>query len=285
MTPVPFNVALLISPHFLYPISQPTMQPSSQPSSHSVLFNPLIHYSLTDGIAGLTNTGTAGSSSTITMTPPNGVTFDTGAAFFNNGQTNNPPETNYLVANTQWVGSSMTFAFWFKTDCLGNYYTIAGICGNEYPANSGLDSVQFDLTDANTLIVYTAMSGSYQNWVVQLGHGKSLSSFGYQCGAWTHVAFTADVTNYQASLYVNGALYDSGTGTGPLPSGRFVSLGGSCDARGFHGYLKDARMYATVLSASQIVQQMNSQLQTTSQQPTGQPTRLPTLPSARLPQV
>ena len=232
----------------------PTTVSSLLVTTDTVLSTPLLHYSLSNGIAGLVNTGTAGSTSTIIMTPSNGgVTFDTGAAFFNNVRQNGPPETNYLVANTQWTGSAMTFAYWFKTDdCSSDYYSIAGICGSSNVfANAG--SVHFDLS-GDSLHAYTSMSGSYGNWVVQLGNGKSLSSFGYQCGAWTHVVFTADDTTYQARMYVNGALYDSGTGTGPLPSGSYLSLGGSCDGRGFHGYLKDVRIYAKVLSAGEIVQ-------------------------------
>ena len=34
MIPIPINVAFLISPRFLYPISQPSVQPTSQPSTH-----------------------------------------------------------------------------------------------------------------------------------------------------------------------------------------------------------------------------------------------------------
>ena len=79
-------------------------------------------------------------------------------------------------------------------------------------------------------------------------------------GQWIHTTWTIDNTNYTATLYVNGQLATSVTGTGPMPNAPSIVLGRSGDnSRAFNGYIAQFCVYNNlILSPAQILYNYNT---------------------------
>jgi hypothetical protein len=132
----------------------------------------------------------------------------------------------------------LTFSFWFYHVNAYNYTNIspAALCS----ADLGGGGVQFDMDQSGTRIV-----AAYHN-------GTSYTQFTNSTVAlntWYHVAFV--VTPTTAAYYLNGSLVQSVSVV--IPNTNRIIIGKSGDnARPYHGYIADIRVYDYALTADEI---------------------------------
>ena len=162
------------------------------------------------------------------------------SVFCNNPNKASSMSDNYYIATTSY-NIPMTISVWIYTD-LSYYMTVLGLRGSTVGSTAG---IQLDIFADGAVTMYCALPLIWSvSYTSAAGTVKS--------NTWTHLAITV-TASYTATLYVNSVLMGSGTGSGNLPGYTYLVVGGSGDQfRGYHGYLRDLRMYSRALSTSEI---------------------------------
>ena len=209
----------------------------------------------------------AGATSTYTATNPvtmvkNICDITTNANCRNTVYFNNPSSTNslgsYLLAPTPNTPQPITISAW--VDTAATYYgdlfsLLQSASGSTSSSNS---AINFDVGRASGPLnmLYPALRLP-NAWTQPPYAGTSFTA-----SRWFHMAITVD-SLFNIVVYLNGASAATATGPGPtgFPAGYYAYLliGGSAESvRGYHGYIKDLRMYQFALSLAQVQSIYNS---------------------------
>ena len=166
------------------------------------------------------------------------------SVFFNNPNKASSMSDNYYIASAS-SNTPMTMSVWVYTD-VSYYMTVLGLRGNT-AGSAYIPGIQLDIRADGAVSMACALPSS-STWSV-----KYLSAGGtVRPNTWTHITITI-TASYTATLYVNSVLIGSGTGSANLPGYTYLVIGGSGDQlRGYHGYLRDLRMYSRALSTLEI---------------------------------
>ena len=177
----------------------------------------------------------------------------TGANCKNSVYFYNPSSTNslgsYLLATTPNTPQPITISAWanvaasYGGDLFSLLQSASGATSSQNAA------INFDVGSTSSPFVQPAIALPTK-WTGQTSKvGTSLPA-----SKWFHTAVTVD-SQFNVILYINGVSAATATGTGGFQPGWYSNLliGGSAEsARGYHGYIKDLRMYQYALNASTI---------------------------------
>lgn len=200
------------------------------------LSNSLTLYSLPNiprHISDLTNVYMSNTTSPVYLPTRNGW-----SGYFN-GDINNYIDIQDVPA------PPMSYCFWFNnvsTNGIGIGNTIVGLCdANRGAPNYG---IQVDTYNNNTLNFFCALPGTW----------TSYTGYAIAANTWYHVVVCVN-TNYSVTIYVNGSLLTTLTGT-TLPPARSRLIVGAdgTTGRGSYGYIQDFRVYDYILRSDEVTQ-------------------------------
>ena len=137
----------------------------------------------------------------------------------------------------------MTISVWIYTD-LSYLMTVLGLRGNT-AGSAYVPGIQLYTLTTGAVGMACALPSTWSvSYTSAAGTVKP--------NTWTHITITI-TASYTATLYVNSVSMGSGTGSANLPGYTYLVIGGSGDqSRGYHGYMRDLRMYSRALSTSEI---------------------------------
>lgn len=70
---------------------------------------------------------------------------------------------------------------------------------------------------------------------------------------WNHIVYSVDQTSYVSTLYINGTLIRTLTGTGAFSGSNYIiNVGADSIYRGLNGYIRQFQYYNTILTSDQI---------------------------------
>jgi len=208
------------------------------------IINPIIWYKFENGIL----IDDSGNNNTLT-TIGTGCTLNTslysigsGCAYFNG-------TANYFRTPSLNKNVPLTFSFWFRI-LSANVNTYSTICSYGDVANNS-PSINFDYTGNTNNFKIKVFIALNTLWTTTLDGLNSIIS-----DTWYHLSLTlTNATTVIASLYINGILQSTGSGTANFTLKNYVALniGYSGDnLRGFYGYIDDVRLYNSILTLTQI---------------------------------
>lgn len=162
-----------------------------------------------------------------------------------------PSVANYIsIAYGSVVPSQFTVCFWFYRNDT-TYYTCYGI--SDSVKTPGNNSNALDLLAGTACTTFAALPTQWTSY--------STSSGTVNATTWYHYACTVNVATGTFSVYLNGALQGTGTGSATTwtSSINTIYLGISADgARGFSGYMRQFQFYPSIISAANITYIYNS---------------------------
>lgn len=162
-----------------------------------------------------------------------------------------PSVANYIsIAYGSVVPSQFTVCFWFYRNDT-TLYTCYGI--SDSVKTPGNNSNELDLLAGTACTTYAALPTQWTSY--------STSSGTVNATTWYHYACTVNVATGTFSVYLNGALQGTGTGSATTwtSSINTIYLGTSADgARGFSGYMRQFQFYPSIISAANITYIYNS---------------------------
>jgi hypothetical protein len=121
-------------------------------------------------------------------------------------------------------------------------YTACGILNPNF-----VDTTQAlaDYYNNNTMDLYVALPNQWRTTANSTGNCPY--------NQWNHIAYSVDQTSYTATLYINGTLIKSLTGTAAFSGSNYIiALGCGANVRGFNGYMRQFQYYNTILTSAQI---------------------------------
>lgn len=162
-----------------------------------------------------------------------------------------PSVANYIsIAYGSVVPSQFTVCFWFYRNDT-TYATCYGI--SDSVKTPGNNSNALDLLAGTACTTYAALPTQWTSY--------STSSGTVNATTWYHYACTVNVATGTFSVYLNGALQGTGTGSATTwtSSVNTIYLGTSADGfRGFSGYMRQFQFYPSIISAANITYIYNS---------------------------
>ena len=187
------------------------------------------------------NTGVSANTLTVVGSPSFTSVAGLPSVFFNNPNKASSVSDNYYIATTSY-NIPMTISVWIYTD-LSYYMTVLGLRGHT-AGSSIIHGIQLDITISGEVGMHCALPTP---WTYVFSPGGTLKP-----NTWTHIVITI-TSSYTATLYVNSVSMGSGTGSANLPGYTYLVIGStSYDERGYHGYIRDLRMYSRALFTSEI---------------------------------
>ncbi|MDF7808789.1 Ig-like domain-containing protein [Pontiellaceae bacterium B12219] len=204
---------------------------------------PVAHWTMEDG-SGTAVSDVSGNGYDGTLSGGAWVTGQRGGALEFNGSTSadsvNIPADIFVA-----VTNEITVSMWVKGDA------------TEQPRDdsvfqaldaSGNPLFNIQLPAAGSQVIWDAGDSSGYDRIV-----KTASTADFE-GQWNHWAFTKNATSGTMNMYLNGALWQSGSGnTTPMNGVVANACFGSGEGTDYYeGTLDDVRIYNTVLSASEI---------------------------------
>ncbi|CDF78851.1 hypothetical protein BN863_11390 [Formosa agariphila KMM 3901] len=201
-----------------------------------------------------TFTGESGTDYTLTWTVSNGedcgessaeVAVNIPACSGNNFDFNGT-NTSVNFGNTYNLNGPFSIEIWVKPNSTNGSQTL-------FSKRSITNSTSgYDLTINNgTSIAF--------NW----GNNNNISATGLSTSRWYHIAVTYNGSGYK--LYIDGILKASKTGDGPQSNTSLALLGAIQDSvlpsNYFNGWLDELRIWNTALSADQIREMMNQEIE------------------------
>ena len=205
----------------------------------------VLHYKF-DETSGTTATDSSGSGNTGTLTNMAGSEWTTGKV---GGALDFDGTNDYVnlgsVASADplaLASSAFTMAAWINTPLTGDIFQrIVSKATDFY----GVDGYEFAIGNAGRLRLY-----------VNGNDFRSANENIVGANTWTHVAVTADGSNYQ--FYVNGVAHDGEFSTGSynappsVTANANVGRQSAAGVRRFNGSMDELRIYNSALSASEI---------------------------------
>jgi len=139
--------------------------------------------------------------------------------------------------------SKFTLSYWVYVVSSGAQDFTA--CSIINPSFADATQVLADYYVNNTMDLYVALPNQWRN--------TANSSNNCTYDQWKHIAYSIDQTSYVTTLYIDGTLIKSITGTGAFPGSSFIlTLGCAGNGRGFNGYIRQFQYYTSILTNSQI---------------------------------